>query len=127
MPIRDVAVMDDFLDLMLGSETWELALFDGDPMTDGVELSGSGYGRVTIAPADWAAAVDGAKSLTVPATLPAPTDAWDDASHWALFRVSDDAMGPTAELTEALEVTGPGDGPTIQPTVFFDDAVVAAT
>lgn len=124
MPIRDTAVMNSFLDLTLESETWELALFDGDPMTDGVELSGGGYARVTIAPTDWAPAADGEKSLTAPAEFPAPTDAWVEADYYALFRVGDGAMGDNAPLTEALEVTGASTtGPLVLPVVFFDDSV----
>lgn len=125
MPIRDVAVMDAFLDLTCESQTWELALFDGDPMVDGVELDGTtapGYARVTIAPAAWAPADAGAKGLATPAEFPAPTDAWVEVSHFALF--GPDGCGDTAPLTEALEVTGASaDGPLVSPVVFYDDSV----
>jgi hypothetical protein len=128
MPIRDTAVMDDFLDLTCESASWELALFDGDPMLDGVELTGNGYARVTIAPADWAAAADGQKGLTVPAQFPAPTDAWTEADYFALFRVGDGAMGDNAPLTEPLEVTGAAaTGPLVSPVVFYDDSVEVGT
>ena len=126
MPIRDVAVANDFLDLMLESDSWEYALFDEDAMLDGVELDSTtapGYDRVMIAPADWAPAADWSKGVTVPAQLPDPTAEWVEATHWGLFRVSDGALGPTGALTEPLAVTSAGDGPLVSPVVFFDDAV----
>jgi hypothetical protein len=126
----DVAVMNDFLDLICESQTWELAAFDGDPKVDGVELTdvdSPGYGRTTILPADWAPAADGQKAPTVPAAFPAPEDAWLEPSHWALFRTTDGALGPSSEMAEPVEwpTEASGTGPQIVPVVFFSDAVEA--
>lgn len=126
----DVAVMNDFLDLICESATWELAAFDGDPKVEGVELTDTdspGYDRVTIAPADWAPAADGQKVPTAPAQFPAPTDAWLEPSHWALFRTSDGAMGPSSALAGTPEwpTSASGTGPEMLPVVFFDDAAEA--
>jgi hypothetical protein len=123
----DVAVMNDFLDLILESASWELELYDGDPKTDGAELDATtapGYAPVTVAPADWADAADGEKSLTVPAQYADATGAWTEPSHLLLRRVSDGAAGPSIEFQAGAEwPTAAGDGPAVQPTIHFDDAV----
>lgn len=141
MPIRDMAAMNASLDNDYGlthgpnaPDSHDLALFDGDPMLfddDGVtplhaELDATtapGYGRVTIPnDAAWAAAADGAKALAAGTVqLPAPIDAWVEASHWAL--IADGVMWDCGPLTEVLEVTEAGDGPLVAPVVFYDDSV----
>ena len=134
MPIRDTAAMNASLDNDYGSThgpnapaSHDLALFDGDPMLDGVELdstSAPGYARVSIAAADWAAAADGQKALVAPVQLPDPTDAWLEATHWALLDGS--TMWDCGPLTEPLEVTGASsDGPLVSPVVFYDDGADA--
>lgn len=131
MPIRDLAAMNASLDNDYGTThgpnapaSHDLALFDGDPLLDGVELTdvdSPGYARVSIPAASWAPAVDGQKSLTAPAQLPDPTDAWVEASHWALLDGS--TMWDCGPLSEVLEVTAAGDGPLVSPVVFYDDSV----
>ena len=130
MPIRDTAARNASLDNDYGTTrgpnaaaSHALALFNGDPLVDGVELSGGGYARVTVLAADWAAASDGMKSPTNPQTFPATTAAWPNpATHWALYAGS--VMWDCGPLTEPLEVTGPGPGPTVGITVFYDETVV---
>lgn len=134
MPIRDVAAMNKSLDNDYGTTrgpnaplSHALALYVGDPVVDGVEVSGGGYARVTILPADWAAATDGEKSLTAPAEFAAPTDTWGDTiTHWALVG-ADGLVWDTGTLTEPLDVTSAAlRGPLVSVTVFYDDAVTEA-
>lgn len=134
MPIRDVAAMNRSLDNDYGTargpnaaDSHTLHLFFGDPMEDGVEITGNGYASVTVLPADWSPAVDGMKSLTTPAEFPAPTGEWlDSPTHWALFG-DDGAWWDCAPLTEPLDVTGASSvGPLVDVTIFFDDAVTEA-
>jgi hypothetical protein len=138
MPIRDVAAMNASLDNDYGTTrgpnaaaSHELALFNGDPMIDvadggGTELTAldnPGYARVTVSPADWLPAANGRKDLTSPKQLPATTGEWlESPTHWALIAAG--VMWDCAPLNEPLEVTGPGAGPLVSVTVFYDDAVV---
>lgn len=134
MPIRDTAAMNRSLDNDYGTTrgpnapaSHSLALFVGDPMTDGVEVSGNGYARVVILPADWAPAADGMKSLINPAEFPAPTAEWPDSpTYWALIG-SDGFWWDCAPLTEPLDITSASpEGPLVDVTIFFDDAVTEA-
>jgi hypothetical protein len=111
----------------------KLALFVGDPMvplTDGggVEcdsVNHPGYGRVTVSPGDWLAAVDGRKDLAAPKQLPATTGEWDpEPTHWGLFDGDDNTtLWDCGPLTEPLQVTGAGSGPLVSVRVYYDDAV----
>jgi len=142
VPIRDTAAMNRSLNNDYGTTagpnaptSWQLALFDGDPMVPavdggGVELTTTtapGYARVTLAQSAFAAASDGRKDLTSPAQFPNATAEWTTTvTHWALF----DAANPTqcwdcAPLTEPLDVTAAGTGPAVTISIFYDDAVEA--
>ena len=140
MPIRDVAAMNRSLDNDYGTTrgpnaaaSHQLALFDGDPMLDpidggGTELSAvdnPGYARVTINPADWAAAVNGMKELTAPKEFPDPTAQWlSSATHWALIETGE-IFWDVGPLTDALEISGASTtGPLVNIAVFYEDAVV---
>ena len=132
MPTRDVAAMNASLDNDYGTTagpnapaSHDLALFDGDPMLDGVELSGNGYARVSVAPADWLASDAGAKATAAPVQFADATGEWSEASHFGLFYGGTETLGDCAPLTEALEVTAAGPGPQVVPVVFNDDAVDA--
>lgn len=75
----------------------QVALFDGDPLTGGVELApDGGYVRVTV-PNDgstWPTAPDGGAVTSVALSWGPSTDAWSAvATHFVLF---DDADGATA-------------------------------
>lgn len=130
MPIRDVAAMNASLDNDYGTTrgpnaaaSHDLALFVGDPLTDGVEVTGGGYARATIAAADWAPAADGMKETTAPVALPNTTAEWPDAAtHWALFAGT--VMWDCGPLTEPLEVTGASAGPLVAVAVFYDDSAL---
>jgi hypothetical protein len=151
VPIRDTAAMNRSLDNDYGAThganspaSFQVALFIGDPMTDGVEVANTtevddglggtifvpnGYARVTIAnDASWAAAADGEKSTAVAVQFPTALAEYPgDPDHWALF----DAANPTqmwdnAALVEELTVTAAGAGPLLGVgalTVFYDDNV----
>lgn len=132
MPIRDVSARRKSLRNDYGSDraadapaSHALALFAGDPMVDvadggGVEVTGGGYARVTVSPADWTD--DGIETLTVTKTFPASTGEWDEATHWGLY--GDDGLWwDCGELAEPLSVTGAGDGPIVQIDLYYGDAV----
>ncbi|WP_067428547.1 phage tail fiber protein [Nocardioides jensenii] len=130
MPIRDVAAMNASLDNDYGTTRGpnapaehELALFSGDPMDGGVEVSGGGYSRVTVTEADWAAAADGEKSLLETVEFPPTTDEWeDDVTHFALIAAGE-VMWDCAPLADDLVITGPGTGPAITITLFHADVL----
>lgn len=124
MPILDVAAQNASLDNDYGvnhgpgsPDSHDLALFTDHPAYGGVEVTGPGYARVTVAAADWPDADGGAKSVTK--TFPDPTDAWTDGAYWVLFDVS--TAWDYAPLTEPLNVTGPGAGPLVTITIYHPD------
>ena len=134
MPIRDDAARNASLDNDYGTTTGPhaapshlLALFVGDPFIDGYETSGGGYTRVAVAPADWLPADGGMKTTVAPIQFPATTAAWSQpVTHWALYDNTGAVMWDTGPLTEPLDVTGSGPGPTVTPTVFYDDSATIA-
>ena len=127
MPIRDIAAMNASLDNDYGAThgpnapaSHELALFDGDPMTDGVELTG--YGRATVAnDATWAAAADGQKQTVAPVQMPDVAGEQDEATYWGLFDGT--TMWDCAPLTESVQVTEAGPGPLVSPVIFYSDSL----
>lgn len=132
MPIRDQDARRKSLRNDYGADaaadapsSHELALFTADPMVEeadggGVEITGPGYGRVTVDQSDWTD--DGLETLSAVVTFPAPTDEWDVATHWALL--GDDGLWwDCNELAEPLVVTGAGDGPIVQIDLYYGDAV----
>jgi hypothetical protein len=131
MPLRDTAAMNASLDNDYGTtrgphspSSHSLALFAGDPMVDGVELSGHGYTRPNVLATKWLAAADGMKSTDGPVQFANATSAWpDDATHWGLF--DGDTLWDCAPLVEPLSVTAAGTGPRVTVTVFYDDAVLS--
>lgn len=128
MPIRDVEAMDASLDNDFGTTrgphaaaTHEMALFYGDPITDGVEITGGGYARATVLAADWADSLDGFKTTIAPVAFPATTTAWPlSPTHFALIAPGA-VMWDCAPLNAPLDVTGAGAGPQVQPYIFYDD------
>lgn len=130
MPIRDIEAMNQSLANDYGtSETLrppqhELALFSGDPLDSGVEITGGGYARVEIEAADWAEPADGAISTIDPVVFPAPTEEWSDTvTHAAL--IYEGVMWDCFPLAEPLEVTGVGSGPSIDVEIFHADILEA--
>lgn len=134
MPLLSPETMNASLDGDYGStrgphaaDSHELVLFYDDPSLaaapEDVEISGGGYARVTILPADWAAASAGFKSPTAPVQLPTVTAEWPDAALYFGLYGDDGLWWDFGPLTAPLEVTGVGPGPLVTPTVFYDDAV----
>lgn len=135
MPLLSTAAMNRSLNDDYGTTkaagapaSHDLALFYDDPSLadapEDVELSGGGYGRVTIVNGSaWAAAVNGLKTTVSPVALPSTTDEWDNAALYFGLKGSDGNWWDFGPLTAPLEVTGPGPGPLVTPTVFYDDAV----
>lgn len=128
MPLASVAAQNASLDNDYGTtrgpnaaDSHELALFSGDPMLGGVEISGGGYVRATVLPADWGAAAGGAKSATV--TFPDTTSEWlTNVTHWLLLDAADSTTRwDSASFAEAGEITDMGDGPVATVTVFYPD------
>ena len=135
MAIRDVGAMNASLDNDYGPTrgpnsppAHQLALFVGDPFDEGVELdpaAAPGYARVTVLPAAWPPAEDGIKATDV--QLPPVTDEWADApTHWALYGSDGATMWDCNPLSEPIDVTGPGDGPVVTVTIFYDESVEEA-
>lgn len=128
MPIKDIEAMNQSLANDYGTSptdrptSHECALFAGDPMDDGVEVSGGGYARVTILDSDWDVPADGAISTTDPVQFPDTTDEYSDTvTHVAL--IADDVVWDCFALAEPLEITGPGAGPLVQVEIFHADAI----
>lgn len=145
MPIRDVAAQNKSLDNDYGATkgpnapaTHQVALFIGDPMTDGVEVADetevddgmggtifvpNGYARVSLTNgAAWSAAADGLKSTAAPVEFPTALAEYPDTvTHWALYDAADSTtMWDCAPLTEPLDVTSAGDGPAVILSVFYE-------
>lgn len=130
MPIRDVAAMNASMDNDYGTtrgpnspSSHALALFVGDPMTDGVEISGHGYARTNVLASKWLPAADAYKSTNGGVQFPTVTSEWPDSpTHWALFDGA--TMWDCAPLLEPLDVTAAGPGPQVVVTIFYDDGVL---
>lgn len=124
MPLASVEAQNTNLDLMYGTtrgalapDSHELALFLGHPLLGGVELSGNGYARATVLPADWdALAANGRKSATV--TFADPTGEWQACDYYALYKDDGVTLWQVQSAAEPLQVTGAGDGPQVTFTVF---------
>jgi len=130
MAIKDVAAQNASLANDYGPnhgpaspDAHELALFNGDPMFDGVEITGPGYAPATVSnDAGWPDPDGGAISRSI--TYGAPTGPWDEATHWLLRDpVTGDGWDCSA-LTEPLNVTDASDdGPVVIVTIFHPDAL----
>jgi hypothetical protein len=130
MPLRDTAAMNASLDNDYGtghgtgspSSGYEVALFIGDPLSAGVEASGGGYARVTLAHSAFAAASAGYKTPTNPVQFPATTAAWaSEVTHWALFSHADGTtMWDCGPLTYPLDVTAASTtGPVLTFAIYY--------
>ena len=102
----------------------QLALFNGDPLLGGTELTATGgYARVTVTNngTTWPAASSGEKTSAA-ITFPTSTAAWSDtATHWVLY---DDADGTTAwdcgVLNEELAVVAASTVAQTTLTIFYN-------
>ena len=134
MPLKSITAMNGSLDNDYGTthgshapSSHVLALFVGDPMTDGVELDSGdnpGYARATILASKWLVAADGMKSTNGGVQFNNATGAWlDEATHWAIIDGS--TTWDCAPLLEPLAITAAGSGPQVTVTVFYDDSVLS--
>lgn len=141
MGIRDEAARNKSLDNDYGAThganapaAFQVALFTGDPMQDGVEIAAetdiegvmtpNGYERVII-PNDgtiWAAASGGVKSTLGVVQFPDALEEYPDSvTHWALYDdVDGSTMWDTGELVEPYDQTGAGTGPNPVLSIFYD-------
>lgn len=106
---------------------FELALFNGDPTLDGVEMDAAGgYARVTMTNdgTNFPAAADGQK-VCAEVTFPTPTGEWtaagepDTATYWVLFDAATGDAWDYDELTEEIDVEEAGGTVTVQPVIFY--------
>lgn len=123
MPLGDVSYQDAALDAVVAS--WpssgaEYALFVGDPLAGGTELTSTGgYARVAFAPADLDAAADGAKAWAAPIDFGTSTGAWSDvATHFAIIDGSD-LFVYTDDLPDEIAVDETGTAVTATPAALF--------
>lgn len=132
MPIRDEAAMNASLDNDYGTTAGPnaaaehlMALYTGDPRLAAPEVTGDGYTRTVVQPADWDPAVGGRKTTVV--TMLPPSGDWDSATWWGLLDAADpDVMWDCAPLADPLDVTGAStDGPIITITVFYNNSLEA--
>ena len=126
MPIRDIVAMNASLANDYGAthgpnapEEHELAIFDGDPSVEGVEVAEQPRATVTN-DAGWADPENGQVARVVPVQMPDATAAYD-ADYWAL--IAGGVMWDYGPLTEPLEVTEAGPGPLVSPVIFYDESV----
>jgi len=130
MPIKDVDAQNASLDNDYGAnhgpaspDAHELALFNGDPMFDGVEITGDGYAPATVSnDSGWPDADGGAKARAI--TFDAPTGAWDAFDHW-LLRDPDTGIGwDCGATTEDGNITAASSvGPIITVQIFHPDSL----
>lgn len=133
MPIGDLAAQQTMLDLAFGPTataptSFEVALFAGDPLNGGTEVSGGGYARVTV-PNDgttWLATDAGGVKSSNPVTFPTSTGDWSDtATHWALYDPATGALWAYASFpkNQRITVTGAGVAPQVVVSIFYSDVV----
>lgn len=128
MPIRDALARRKSLRNDYGTNraadapaSHDAALFAGDPMEDGVEITGLGYARVEVLPADWAD--DETEAIVAVVSFPAPGGEWDEATHWALYG-DDGNWWDCGEFdTPVLITTASATGPLVRIPVMYADAI----
>lgn len=104
----------------------EFALFFGDPMYGGVEITGGGYARVTFdGDTEWDGVPSGGAYSTIWKSLPSTTGEYDsEATHWALiYDDGGDVIDDSGPLVDTLNVTSAGSGPLVRATVRFADSI----
>lgn len=127
MPIRDAIARRKSLRNDYGTDaaadapaSHDLALFAGDPMLDGVEVTGGGYARAEVLPADWED--DDTEAIFAIVQFPDATAAWDIATHWALYG-ADGNWWDCGEFASPMNVAGAGPGPEARVPIFYADAI----
>ena len=117
-----------WLDAFLGDDassavpaTFHVALLTGDPRAGGVEVSGTGYARVTLAntTAVWGAATGGQKSAL--ATFPTAGGTWTTARWWAAASSgASTAWCMAGQLSESVSLVDGDVGPAVSCVVRVD-------
>lgn len=121
-------------------DSFQLALFVGDPLSGGEELAGqtevdadgggtelvdNGYARPAVQHSDFTPAAEGIKATSLPVQFPDVLAEWPDTvTHWQLY--ADDgvtAWDGGAISDPQLDVTGAGPGPTVSLAIFYADSV----
>lgn len=136
MPMRDEAARNASLDNDYGttrgpnapSAGHDLALFDGDPMTTGVEVAGGGYARTRVPHSKWLPATGGMKRTDGPVVFPAVTGEWDGVvTHLGLFWAGTEVLADTVPLAEPVAVLDPGPGPEVNVSIYYNDDAAGGT
>lgn len=90
------SVLNTMRGTALAAWTPRLALFVGDPLAGGVEVTGGAYARVTVT---MAAPVGATAANSAGVTFPTPTGSWGIVTHAALM---DAASGGTVRYATIL-------------------------
>lgn len=139
MSLLSIAAQNASLDNDYGSTagpnapaSLEVALFDGDPLLGGLELtSDGGYARVTVANdgTTWPTAASGGAKTMATASFPTPTGAWSStATFFVLYDAADSTTAwDSGELDDEIAVDADEFGVPlttsvgIQPTVYYEN------
>jgi hypothetical protein len=144
VPIRDQAAQERSLDNDYGStrgpsapDSFEVALFFGDPRfggvevptttevddgAGGVEVVSTGYARAALSNDGWLAAEGGVKHTASPVAFPATAAEWPGTvTHWGLYDPVGGAWWDCAPLAEPLDITSAGAPPAVSLAVFYDN------
>lgn len=113
--IRDIAARNALLSGHYGAQkgaaspaSFQFAVFAGDPALDGVELTGGGYGRVTLANDGTVFPTPAGGEVTFTVNLPLTGEPVGVPSHWILFWPDGTTGDATAELGDQLLYTVAG-------------------
>ncbi len=127
MPIRDVSAQTKALRFCFGADrsalapdAFEVVLFSDSEFTTELDpIDCPGYVRADLDSDDITDFEDGA--VTIPVQFADVTGEWTTGVLGAgLWDPVAGEMYDVVELSEPLEVTGPGDGPLVVLTVFYD-------
>lgn len=123
----DTTAQDALLDGVYGSgspASFQIALFDGDPVLGGAELAATGgYARVTVAnDSTLFPGASGGSTTSVPVAFAASTAAWSDtANYWVAYDAAD---GVTAYgsglLSVEISVTEAGTVAEAEMTIYYN-------
>lgn len=128
MPILDTAAEGRSLDNDYGPtrgpnspSTLEAHLFMEHPSFGGVEVSGGGYAPVTFSNDAWDPSADGVKRSHLLAYPAATGEYPDTVTHVALRDPATGIWWDCVPLEEELDVTGPGSGPEVVISIYYND------
>ena len=113
----DTAAQNATLDAMFGDNrgatmptSFEVALYDGHPLSGGTEVSGGGYVRPVVAnnSTTFPLPADGGLKTSAAIAITDPTGAWSDTvTHWLLIDAADSTTRYVwGLLSEELSIDG---------------------